>query len=99
MANIKVTPEELDAQGKDLIQYAEDLRDVLSSINDKIQEIEGGWDGLAEQAYLNMYETMKESLDQFPELVQGLGDATVAAADAFSQLDTNLQGEFNRAAQ
>ena len=28
-----------------------------------------GWDGLAQDAYFNMYGTMKQSLDQFPDLI------------------------------
>ena len=39
MANIRVTPETLSTQGKDLIGYAGELKDVLSSIDGKINEI------------------------------------------------------------
>lgn len=97
MANIRVTPEELNAQGNDLINFAGDLRDVLEQINNKIGDIIEGWDGLAQDAYFDMYTTMKESLDKFPELVNSLGDATVSAADAFAQVDETLQSSFKSA--
>ena len=97
MANIRVTPEELSAQGNDLISYAGDLRDILGSINSKISEIIDGWDGLAQDAYYDMYSSMKESLDQFPELVNSLGEATVSSADAFSQVDETLSSSFKSA--
>lgn len=97
MANIRVTPETLNTQGADLVGYAGDLADILTSINGKINEIIEGWDGLAQDAYFDMYTTMKESLDKFPELVNSLGEATVAAAEAYATVDEQLQSGFKSA--
>jgi len=44
-----------------------------------------------------MYETMKQSLDKFPELVESLGSATVSAAKAFASVNEQLQSGFNSA--
>lgn len=97
MADIRVTPETLEGQGNDLIGYAGDLSDILSSIDTKITDIIDGWDGLAQDAYFDMYTTMKQSLDKFPELVNSLGEATVSAAQAFSSVDEQLQSGFKSA--
>ena len=97
MASIRVTPETLNSQGNDLIGYSGDLADILSSIDSKINEIIDGWDGLAQDAYYEMYSTMKQSLDKFPELVNALGEATVSSAEAFSSVDEQLQSGFKSA--
>ncbi|WP_428909697.1 WXG100 family type VII secretion target [Niallia sp. Krafla_26] len=97
MANIRVTPETLAAQGNALINHAGDLSDILGLIDTKINEIADGWDGLSQDAYFDMYIQMKESLDKFPELVKSLGDATVSSAEAFSQVDEQLQSGFRGA--
>lgn len=97
MASIRVTPETLSTQGNDLITYAGELSDTLAAINAKINEIIEGWDGLAQDAYFDMYSTMKESLDKFPELVNSLGEATVSSAEAFASVDEQLQGSFKSA--
>lgn len=97
MASIKVTPEELSAQGEKLIGYAGDLQDILGSVDSEVQTIIDGWDGLAQDAYYDMYTEMKTNLDKFPELVQALGEATKSAAEAFSTVDTELQSGFNSA--
>lgn len=97
MASIRVTPEILNSQGQDLINYAGNLADILSGINNKINEIIDGWDGLSQDAYFDMYITMKESLDKFPELVTALGDATVSTAEAFSSVDEQLRDGFKSA--
>lgn len=94
MASIRVTPETLSAQGNDLVSYAGDLNEILGQIESKINEIIDGWDGLAQDAYYDMYATMKESLDKFPELVDALGQATTGAAEAFSSVDEQLQSGF-----
>lgn len=94
MASIRVTPEELSQQGNDLIGYAGDLADVLKQIDAKVTEIIAGWDGLAQDAYYDMYSTMKQSLDQFPTLVQSLGDATVSTAQTFNDVDDQLRQGF-----
>ena len=99
MASIRVTPETLESQGNDLVGYAGDLSDILSSIDSKISEIIDGWDGLSQDAYFDMYTTMKQSLDKFPELVNSLGEATVAAAQAFGSVDEQLQSGFKSAGQ
>lgn len=96
MANIRVTPEELNTQGADLKQYAEDLEGILTNIGNKITEITNGWDGLAQDAYFEMYTTMNESLKQFPVLVDSLGEATIGAANAFAAVDDELKNTFSQ---
>lgn len=95
MANIRVTPETLEEQGNGVISISEEIRELLSNLDSKINEIIDGWDGLAQDSYFSMYGEMKTSLDQFPEIVKGLGDATVAAAQAFAQVDEQLSSSFN----
>lgn|SRR5690554_6293337 len=99
MASIRVTPETLNTQGNDLVGYAGDLSDILLSIDSKINEIIDGWDGLSQDAYFDMYSTMKTNLDKFPELVDSLGQATVSSAEAFSNVDEQLQTGFNSSAE
>lgn len=97
MASIRVTPETLETEGNDLIEYGGDLAEILSSIETKINEIIDGWDGLAQDAYFDMYTSMKESLNKFPELVNSLGKATVSSAQAFARVDEELQSSFKGA--
>lgn len=99
MANIKVTPETLNEQGEALVGYAGDLEDILSEIDKKINEIIDGWEGLAQGAYYDMYTSLKTSLDEFPQLVNSLGESTMSSAKEFDSVDSNLQSEFNKAVQ
>lgn len=97
MASIRVTPEELSQQGDNLVSRAQELADILSAVDNEVQTIIADWDGLAQDAYYDMYTEMKSSLDKFPELVESLGQATKSAAEAFSTVDSELQSGFNGA--
>ncbi len=96
MAELRVTPEVLESQGGDLVEYSENLQEILDSIEAKINEIIDGWDGIAQDAYLNKYTEMKESLKQFPELINTLGLATQSAAQAYMDVDNELKSAFSR---
>ncbi len=97
MASIRVTPETLDQQGRDLIDKSNEIREILKATEAKINEIIDGWDGLAQDAYYEMYSQMKQSLDQFPELVETLGNGTQAAAKAYADMDESLRSSFSGA--
>ena len=94
MASIKVTPETLKTQGESLVTHGESLADILKEVDTLINTICEEWDGLAQDAYFDMYTNMKESLDQFPQLVDALGKATQSAADAFASVDEQLRDSF-----
>lgn len=94
---IRVSPDVLNSQGGDLINYGGDLREILSQIDSKIQEIDSEWDGCGQRGYTSMYESMKKALDQFPELVETLGQSAQAAAEAFAQVDDSLNSSFSSA--
>lgn len=95
MASIRVTPETLETQGNELVGYSEELKEILDKVNSKIDEIIGEWDGLAQDAFYDMYTSMKSNLDQFPEVVYAIGNASISAAKAFDEVDQQLQGTFN----
>lgn len=96
MANIRVTPEELEEQGKVLVNLAEnEISQILSKVESQVQLICDSWDGLAQDAFLMSYENMKEMLQQFPAVVNGIGSQAIAAAQTFGQVDSELSSTFN----
>ena len=94
MANIRVTPEQLESQGRDLHGMADELNEIMHAVDAKINEIIAGWDGLAQDAYYDMYQQMRAMLVKFPELVDLISQATIASAQAFSQVDEELRNSF-----
>lgn len=96
MAAIRLTPEELTQQGQDLQNLADELVTLLGQVDTKVNAACDGWDGLAQDAFLNSYTSMKSTLDQFPELVRSFGQQAVGAAEAFGTADSELASSFNQ---
>lgn len=95
MAMIRVTPEELRGQGQAVITMAENIREILSNLETQINTICDSWDGMAQDAFLASYESMKSTLQQFPDIVDGMGQQTIAAADAFEETDSAISSAFS----
>ncbi len=96
MANIRVTPEELEQQGKVLVDLAEnDIEQILTRVQTQVQTICESWDGLAQDAFLLSYQNMQEMLKQFPVVVNGIGSQAIAAAQTFGQVDSELSSSFS----
>ena len=96
MATIRLTPEELNQQGQDIQGLADELISLLAQVDSKINAAWDGWDGLAQDAFLNSYSSMKSTLDQFPELVRAFGQQACGAAEAFGTADSELASSFNQ---
>ena len=96
MASIKVTPEELSTQGKSIVTMGEELSTMMTTLETTINTVVGEWDGLAQDAFLETYNGMKDTLKKFPEIVNGIGTQVVGAADAFERTDSELSSIFKQ---
>lgn len=90
MADIIVTPTELEAGGNDLKNLSTEVTDVLDDVKREIERMAETWDGLAADAYFGLYIDYSESLKQFPLIVESLGEATIKAAESFSDVDGQI---------
>lgn len=95
MANILITPEELMQEANQMVQKSVDLSSLLQSLDGKIETIAAAWDGLAQNAFYNTYQGMREQIQAFPEAVQGIGIQAQAAAKAFDETDSALAQAFS----
>ena len=95
MANIRVTPEELQEQGNQLVSLAQnEIVNLLSQIDSQINTICDSWDGMAQDPFLQSYQEMKQTLDVFPQIVEGIGQQAIAAAQVFGEADQQLSSTF-----
>lgn len=94
MAEIKLTNELLKSEGQNLLVYANNLNEKLEAIDRKINDISDDWKGLSQQAYLDMYYSLKSKMDQLPSLVEELGNDAITAADSFGNTDESLANAF-----
>lgn len=96
MASIKVTPEELKTQGESIVKMGDEIETKMTTLDTTINTVVSEWDGLAQDAFLEAYNELKETLKQFPVIVNGIGTQVVSAADTFAQTDTDLSSAFKQ---
>ncbi len=95
MATLRVTPEELREQGNTMKNYGDQLVELFDSVTSLVNQIDGEWDGLGQNGYTEMYDSLKDSLKQAGECVQQLGEATVQAAQAYEDADQQIANSFS----
>lgn len=95
MTSIRVTPETLYEQAMSVQQYAQEIRDLLLRIDVKVNEINSGWDGLAQNGYADLYQNLKIHLDKTPDMLEGLAKTTQDAAAVFTDVDQKLHQQFS----
>ncbi|MBQ7682484.1 MAG: WXG100 family type VII secretion target [Oscillibacter sp.] len=80
----------LESQGTDLKNLSEQIKEQLDNVAAKIREIDDNWDGLSQDAFVELYEDLQDGLNQAAEAVDGMGDFVVQSASAFREADEQI---------
>ncbi|MBQ6985881.1 MAG: WXG100 family type VII secretion target [Oscillibacter sp.] len=80
----------LESQGTDLKNLSEQIKEQLDNVAAKIREIDDNWDGLSQDAFVELYEDLQDGLNQAAEAVDGMGDFVVQSAGAFREADEQI---------
>ena len=87
---LKMDYDLLENQGNDLKSLSEQIKEQLDNVAAKIREIDDNWDGLSQDAFVELYEDLKDGLNQAAEAVDGMGDFVVQSASAFRDADEQI---------
>ena len=89
-ARITITPEELRTASTNFANKAGEIREVLSYLRSEVNRLESTWDGAAQDQFFMTYEEMAKTLDQFPEVVDGISQQLSAVAQTLEETDQAL---------
>jgi WXG100 family type VII secretion target len=89
-ARITITPEELRTASTNFANKAGEIREILSYLRGEVNRLEGTWDGAAQDQFFMTYEEMAKTLDQFPEVVDGISQQLSAVAQTLEETDQAL---------
>ena len=78
-ARITITPEELRTASTNFANKA-----------GEVNRLESTWDGAAQDQFFMTYEEMAKTLDQFPEVVDGISQQLSAVAQTLEETDQAL---------
>ena len=93
-ARITITPEELRTASTNFANKAGEVREILSYLRSEVNRLESTWDGAAQDQFFMTYEEMAKTLDQFPEVVDGISQQLSAVAQTLEETDQALADSF-----
>ena len=89
-ARITITPEELRTASTNFANKAGEVREILEYLRSEVNRLESTWDGAAQDQFFMTYEEMAKTLDQFPEVVDGISQQLSAVAQTLEETDQAL---------
>lgn len=89
-ARITITPEELRTASTNFATKAGEIRELLEYLRSEVNRLESTWDGAAQDQFFMTYEEMSKTLDQFPEVVDGISQQLSAVAQTLEETDQAL---------
>lgn len=96
-SQIRITPQELRDGATALGNQKEQFMEILESMNSKVQEVVGNWEGAAQNAFVAQFEELYRNIrESLPNTVEGittmLQNSAQALEDADSQIASTLRG-------
>ena len=89
-ARITISPEELRTASTNFANKAGEIREVLEYLRTEVNRLESTWDGAAQDQFFITYEEMAKTLDQFPEVIDGISQQLSAVAQTLEETDQAL---------
>ena len=87
MAEIRVG-QQLRDDGEKIRTMAETFQSILDEAYALVTQIDSGWEGLSNNAFMEDYNRIKTSLEQMKPMIIGFGDSAIKAAEAYETTDT-----------
>jgi len=92
MGQIRITPEELRDGADFILQKLESITSEVNELKAKIDEVTGNWEGAAQSAFLNSFESDVYPIlkDTMPQCIEGVAQQMKTSADTMEDTDSSL---------
>lgn len=87
---ITITPEELRTASGNFSTKASEIVEILSYLRTEVDNLQSTWDGAAQDQFFVSYEEMAKTMDQFPEILEGISTQLTSVADTLETTDAEL---------
>ncbi|MDR0647897.1 MAG: WXG100 family type VII secretion target [Synergistaceae bacterium] len=94
MALIKVTPETLHEQAKQLISYDQEHNDAYAKMQKLVENITTVWEGEAQTAFRSSFDAKRSEFQKFSTDIQAFAKLMDNAADKMAQTEAELKSSM-----
>ena len=95
MATIQVTPDMLSAKANELRSLKANHDDAMTKMRTLITSLNEIWKGEAQTAYINKYESMQPTFNNFSEMIEGYARLMDTAVATMQEQDSALASQIN----
>jgi len=87
MARIKITPDQVRQVGNQFKQASQQSNEMVSRLQNTMNSMEPEWGGLTKERFYQEFQQWRTSMNQFVELLNGIGQQLDAIAARFEAAD------------
>ena len=87
---ITITPEELRDSASKFTTKSGEIREILSFLRSEVDSLEATWEGAAQSQFFASYSEMEQTLNQFPEVLDGIRQQLTTVAQTLEDTDEQL---------
>ena len=87
---ITITPEELRNSAAKFTEKSEETREMLTFLRSEVDGLESTWAGMAQSSFFNEYTEMEQTLQQFPDVLDGINSQLTTVAETLEETDEQL---------
>ena len=88
---ITITPEELRTSSTNFATKAGEIREILEYLKQEVDNLETTWQGAAQSQFFQQYEEMQSTLNQFPDVLDGISSQLTTVATTLEDTDEQLR--------
>ncbi len=92
---IKITYSELESAANTFKTNADAIDTIITELSQKLGEVDSTWTGASKNAFYEQFETCKQNLMQFPDLLVGFAERLENAANTMRDADTQVGSQIS----
>lgn len=91
---IRITPDQMRSRAAEYTVEAENIGQVISTMDKLINELQSEWEGAASESFATQYQDLKPSFQKMQELVETISSQLTQTAAAMEEMDENISKSF-----
>ncbi len=96
MANILVTPEQLQNTASQLQAGAANIESILSQLEGQVAPLQSEWQGVAQARFQELWAEWHRSSRGIQEALHGIAQLTQQAGASYQDTETSIASSFGR---
>jgi WXG100 family type VII secretion target len=87
MTQIRILPDQVRQVSAQFKQASQDSQQIMNNLTSTLNGMQGDWEGMTQQRFYQDFEQWKASMNQFAQLLDGIGQQLDAYAARVESVD------------